>query len=294
MGKEFAIPECWWGTGKNTRKQADQENPSCISRELPGKVQDFLDYYEEEVGKTVVLQNHSGPVICTSDLNNLASRKKALAEYFCDYFTSLSPMTKGDKERYQYGRTILAEVVSYELLGELLAEGIDREDMALMLAPTSIDRSSYSGEDYQKGADIVLVEIGAGDSPHLPVLGIDVTVGDLRFVKAKLSNPGVQCKTAMPVVVLPLRKFSYEGKNNFLGYLDRYGRESVTTQSWYEPFYGLNEKDVLAWKQQLRKGLRDGINKCRAGLQTCPHSYITSFKYLDHVYNQLDRFESLV
>ena len=251
----------------------------------------YIAQYLEQVRTPLFLMDHTAVIPFHSDEYDLEERKEGLAEYF---FLDPPPPSQ-----WIWGRTILAEIASLQLIQAVLQHPLEASGMYLSLVPTSIDKSSLKDEiPPKKGVDHCILQIQetAEGQALLPICGIDVTVGNSALVKSKRKRPPLQCDIAMPAIVVPLMNLTWDGKKSrpFNEYVDKHVREQVLRTGAYSPFHGLDEQDIGIWKLIIRNELEVALDRCGKGLRTNGHPYLTEYPHMDEVHQKLDITAQLV
>lgn len=253
----------------------------------------FIDSYTQQIAYPRLLLNHVGTVPFESDPERMAQREACWAEYL---YKDPPPPSE-----WIWGRTILAEVVSREIMQAVLKHTLDASGAFIDLVPTSIDGSSLKGEPReQKGVDLCLIQMQqrSGETIMYPVCGIDVTVGGPALVEHKRNRPGLQAQIAMPAAVLPLGEFKWgpERDISFNAYLDEHARTEILEKGVYTPFYGLDDVDIEEWKRILRREMQVSLTCCRNTLQQQFPGRMSpaDYPYLKDVMDKIQQTKRLV
>ncbi|MGI5827750.1 MAG: hypothetical protein ACOX6V_01870 [Patescibacteria group bacterium] len=245
----------------------------------------FLKEYIDETDRPLRLLDHTGPVTYSSDSSFVDLRTAA------QYFYLIRKPVSAD---YYWGRTVFAEKVFAELLKQEFSQFLNQNGIVLELAPDEMDHSSRAGyTEYQKGADMCL----AWRKEDLdPICGIDVTVGKRNLVRRKRGRPGIQTRSAMGVIVFPLRDFVFGPglQQDFLSYLDTHARNSVLRTGEYQPYYGLTAGEIELWRYITAEQFKEAISSCRLGLETSTERGVFTFPHLPYVLEQLEFMDSVI
>ena len=254
----------------------------------------FINAYINRLNTPLILQNHVQPLTFESRTIDLTHLAEALDRYLMS--------NKSKPETYHWGGTILAEIVSQQLIQATLSHALFASGMYVDIVPTSLD-PSYRGptRPYQKGIDLCLIHnsYGKGDNLAIPMCGIDVTLGSPDLVQQKRAHPGFQSETAIPTIVFSFKDLTYEDskgkRRGFVTYLEKRVRSQIGNTGSYSPFYGLDETDVLSWKMSIRRNLLEGLAKCRRGLITNQdHPAVKHYPYMNDIVLKIMQTESVI
>ena len=254
----------------------------------------FINAYLNRLSTPLVLQNHVQVLTFESRDIDLNHRAEALDSFLMG--------NKSKPETFNWGRTILAEIVSQQLIQATLSHALTASAMYVDIVPTSLDPSYRDlTRPYRKGIDLCFIynSYGNGDNLAIPMCGIDVTLGSPDLVQQKRSHPGFQSETAMPTIVFSFKDLTYndsKGKRRgFDTYLGKRVRSQIGNTGAYSPFYGLEDEDVSSWKRAIKHNLLVGLAKCRQGLRANhDHPAVYSYPYLNDIFSKIILVEKII
>lgn len=257
-----------------------QENSAdLIEKKEAENLNTFLNAYSVAIGGPIVLQDHVGTIRCASSRKDQMVRAKSLRDYVDNPSVGI-----GD---YCWGRTILSEVLMADLVARLFADRLRQRGYMVMLCPGTLDKSRSFPDPHQKGADFMIVDTRKKRSKTMGmgVCGIDVTTGSSSFVAQKIARPGYQERTAMPVLVLPIKyilaQFGDNGEKMILA-IDNFGRQSVKERAEASLIYSMQRNEYQFWRMGLSKTLQSAIDWCRDSLKNGGANF-TNYAYSKHI-----------
>lgn len=275
-----------------TPRGARAEFPGVLSASRETQLRNatrFVDGYLTQLRTPLALMNHVAVLPFESQEDDIQERYSGLAEYL-----TTPPLPAG---QWMWGRTLIAEVVSQQVMQASLGHTLESAGMYVTAVPTTIDDSSKKDETPpKKGVDMAIVQM-LPDGNLMPVCGVDVTTGKNTLVKAKRKRPALQCPIAMPAVVIPLGNFLWDGRKNrsFAQYIDDHARRQILEHGVYTPFYGLEEQDVARWKNTMRQELLAGLAATRGNLEeNFAGEELANYPYKQDVLNKIALTEELV
>jgi hypothetical protein len=252
----------------------------------------FLEGYLAQLREPLHLMNHVAVLPFASREEDVRKRQEGLVEYF--------GKDSGSSEDWMWGRTLVAETVSQQVIQAALGHALEANGMYVSNVPTSIDSSSAKDEiPPRKGVDHCIVQMQSTElgTVLVPMLGIDVTTGKMDLVKSKRKRPAIQCPTAMPAIVVPLGGLVWDGRKAkpFLRYLDEHARREILERGVYTPFYGLDPEDANRWKHTMREEILKGLAACRDNLaEHHADPGLEDYPYIQGVLDKVAAMEALV
>jgi hypothetical protein len=231
------------------------DSPETISR-LNAKA--FCNWYKRVISSPITLSMPAGSKTYCS--GNLAVQARYNNLYAYLRFLPDSSTV------YDWGRTILSEIVIHAVAAVHLSFMKSKQDMQVLLTTTDLDASS-KGRLPHKGMDVLYVKRENGFV--LPFFGVDITIDNGWHLERKRKKLGMHSELGIPVVVLNVRDFSYTEPDgairDFAYYLDHVVRPGMLKGD-FDCFKGLNEENIREWLRLTNTKLLEAVNICDHGL----------------------------
>lgn len=263
--------------------------------------QSVLDWYSYTLQQPLTLISNQGPVTYYSDSNRVDERVHCLGEYLAGERNTADAI---------FGRNLFGEIASKLFIDQQIGPYLQSVGLDLVASPTSLDSSINACRDhlptslrilpqeplpYQKGTDLCLVGYDENREAAVPIIGIDLTMGDGHIVRKKRNVPGIQTLTGMGVVVLPLRRMLWGPNNSYaFGYLLDSLAHNPGLIFKPDSFPMVPQSKKKEWMLLITNALHDGVQACRGSIESSQDSRVTSYGYLTEVLNKLHLTEELL
>lgn len=216
----------------------------------------FLEDYRILVASPAILLNGKGAYTYKSDPKVVDTRVDNYRRFMCE-------------GGFGWGTTISAEAWTYILAHLAYPALLDRPDrtIGLRLTPTALDATHDYARDsrvappqHQKGADLFFYEYTSLGC--VPLLFIDVTLGDQYTIDAKNARLLIQAETETPVIVVGLshlqmlRKIRHESRN-FVAFLEHTSQLIATGDEIRQKMRKILHR---GWEYPFRRTIKKAID----------------------------------
>lgn len=257
------------------------ENPRALSQCI---------LYGKWLTRPLDLQNHTQIIRHRMDLELLRKRQMAIYSYLCH-----------ENGYSTWGGSLFAEIVAGQLIRTVFSQQFRDNNLAMRSAPSSMDQSVRRCTPlfaYQKGADLCVVEKRLANNARARrhLVGIDVTIHpDEDVVKQKKAQPGIQCNSGMPVIVVALGRVGTDSLD-FWQYMEAVRQKLLETTELDPPVLSfLSGRERKQMRQSLLaemlSGTEDAMASLTSGVGTHP---VADYPYLGDSIMQLHTTKRMV